>query len=399
MTNPDRLNNRQHFVPSQGALTRIPLLDLTAQFREIREDVLDAVTDVLTSQHFILGPEVEAFEQEIAQYIGVRYAVGCASGSDALLLAQMAIGIGPGDEVITTPFTFGATAGSIVRLGAKPVFIDIDPGTFNLDGRQLEAAVTPRTRAIMPVHLFGLPANMDLVLAVARKHNLAVIEDAAQAIGAQWKGQAAGSMGTFGCFSFFPSKNLGGAGDGGMVVTNDAQLAQLLRALRIHGAPRKYRYNVLGMNSRLDAIQAAILRVKLRHLESWTERRRSHAETYREMFSGFSQESLPISTPYTPTEAFHVYNQYTIRTLRRDELQVYLAERGINTEVYYPVPLHLAPAFAHCGYAQENFPHAERACAEVLSLPVYPELTFVDQRSVVTSIAGLYERDALLRAG
>jgi len=376
----------------------IPFLDLKAQFAEIREEVLDSVTRVLESQHFILGAEVEALEQEIADYVGVRFAIGCASGSDALLLAQMAIGIGPGDEVITSPFTFGATAGSIARLNARPVFVDINPQTFNLDERQVEAAITPRTKAIMPVHLFGLPVRMDVVLEIARRYRLAVIEDAAQAIGARWDGLAVGSLGTCGCFSFFPSKNLGGAGDGGMVTTNDPQLAQRLRMLRVHGTQRKYRYDALGINSRLDAIQATILRVKLRYLDSWTSRRRKHADTYRELFTVFSDCAVPLELPQSPAAAFHVYNQYSIRVSRRDELHGYLRARGIQTEIYYPFPLPLEPAYLYLGYRAGDFPNAEAACSEVLSLPIYPELSADAQRAVVAAIVGRHARTILKRA-
>jgi dTDP-4-amino-4,6-dideoxygalactose transaminase len=392
-TQPEYQISRGH------SLLNIPFLDLKAQFAEIREEVADAVTRVLESQNFILGAEVEAFEQELADYIGVRFAVGCASGSDALLLAQMALGIGSGDEVITSPFTFVATAGSIARLNAKPVFVDIHPQTFNLDERHLEEAITPHTRAIMPVHLFGLPAAMDVVMEVARKHHLAVIEDAAQAIGARWNGMAVGTIGICGCFSFFPSKNLGGAGDGGMVITNDSQLAQRLRLLRVHGARRKYRYDVLGINSRLDAIQAAILRVKLRYLDNWTRRRRKNAETYRELFAVFSEYPLPLELPQSPNNAFHVYNQYSIRVSRRDELQAYLRARGIQTEIYYPSPLHIEPAFSYLGYSNGKFPNAETACNEVLSLPIHPELSADDQRAIVATIVGRYHRETVKRAG
>jgi dTDP-4-amino-4,6-dideoxygalactose transaminase len=377
---------------------KIPFLDLKAQFAEIREEVADAVARVLDTQQFILGAEVEAFEQELADYLGVRFAVGCASGSDALLLAQMGLGIGPGDEVITSPFTFVATAGSIARLNAKPVFVDIHPQTFNLDEGQVEEAITPRTRAIMPVHLFGLPAAMDVIVEIARKHHLAVIEDAAQAIGARWDGMAVGTIGTCGCFSFFPSKNLGGAGDGGMVTTNDSQLAQRLRLLRVHGARRKYRYDVLGINSRLDAIQAAVLRVKLRYLDNWTRRRRKNAETYRELFAVFSSYPLPLELPHSPHKAFHVYNQYSIRVSRRDELQAYLRARGIQTEIYYPSPLHLESAFSYLGYRNGEFPNAESACNEVLALPIHAELGADDQRAVVATIVGRYHREALKHA-
>jgi len=265
-------------ISNQSLAESIPFLDLKTQFAEIRDEVLEAVTRVLESQHFILGPEVEALEREMAEYVGAKFAVGCGSGSDALLLSLMAIGIEPDDEVITSPFTFGATAGSIARLKARTVFVDINRSTFNIDERQLEAAITPRSRAIMPIHLFGLPANMDAVLEIAHKHRLAVVEDAAQAIGARWKEKGVGTLGTLGCFSFFPSKNLGGAGDGGLITTNDPELAQRLRILRVHGARNKYKYELLGINSRIDALQAAILRVKLRHLNGWTQRRRRNAE-------------------------------------------------------------------------------------------------------------------------
>jgi dTDP-4-amino-4,6-dideoxygalactose transaminase len=378
-------------VAAEPSVVGLPFLDLKAQFAEIRGEVLDAVTRVLESQYFILGPEVDALEREVAKYVGAEFAIGCASGSDALLLAQMAVGIESGDEVITSPFTFGATAGAIARLNAKPVFVDIHPDTFNFDERRLEAAITSRTRAIMPVHLFGLPANMDAVVEIAREYDLAVIEDAAQAIGARWRDKSIGSLGTCGCFSFFPSKNLGGAGDGGMIVTNDPQVAECLRVLRVHGARKKYRYAVLGINSRLDALQATILRVKLRYLENWTADRRRNAETYRELFADYN---LTLALPCSPENSFHVYNQYSIRVPRRDELQAYLRDRGIPTEVYYPSPLHVEQAFAYLGHREGDFPNAEMACREVLSLPIYPELTLDHQRAVVAAIARFYQHDA-----
>jgi dTDP-4-amino-4,6-dideoxygalactose transaminase len=390
----DALARAESLVSAEPSFASIPFLDLRAQFGDIRDEILAAVTRVLESQHFILGPEVDALEHEIAEYVGVEFAIGCASGSDALLLAQMAIGIEPGDEVITSPFTFGATAGSIARLKARPVFVDIHPDTFNFDERQLEAAITPRSRAIMPVHLFGLPANMDDVREIARKYHLAVIEDAAQAIGSRWKQKRIGSLGTCGCFSFFPSKNLGAAGDGGMITTNDPQLAQRLRILRVHGARKKYRYELLGVNSRLDALQAAILRVKLRYLDNWAEGRRRNAETYRELFAEY-QLTAQLALPCAPETSFHVYNQFSIRAPRRDELQGYLLERGISTEVYYPSPLHLEPAFASLGHGVGDFPNAEATCRDVLSLPIYPELTFDQQRAVVATISHFYQRGAL----
>lgn len=381
-------------ISADPLFANIPFLDLKAQFEEIRDELLDAVNRVLESQHFILGPEVEALEHEVAEYVGVKFAIGCASGSDALQLAQMAIGIELEDEVITTPFTFGATAGSIARLKARPIFVDIHPDTFNFNERQLEASITSRTRAIMPVHLFGLSANMDKVLEIARKHHLAVIEDAAQAIGARWKGKGTGSLGTCGCFSFFPSKNLGGAGDGGIITTNDPQLAHRLRILRVHGAGKKYRYELLGINSRLDALQAAILRVKLRHLDDWTKGRRRNAENYRELFSEYHLTDR-LTLPCAPEETWHVYNQFSIRAPQRDELQKYLGDRGISSEVYYPSPLHLESAFAYLNYHIGDFPNAEAACREVLSLPIYPELTLDQQRSVVATIARFYQRRSL----
>jgi dTDP-4-amino-4,6-dideoxygalactose transaminase len=377
---------------AESLVANVPFLDLKAQFAEIREEVIDAVIGVLESQHFILGPEVEALEREVAEYVGAEFAIGCGSGSDALLLAQMALEIEADDEIITSPFTFGATAGSIARLKARPVFVDIRPDTFNIDERQLEAAITPRSRAIMPVHLFGLPANMDAVLEIAGKHHLAVIEDAAQAIGAQWRQKSIGSLGTFGCFSFFPSKNLGGAGDGGMVTTNDQQLAQRLRTLRVHGTRKKYHYDLLGINSRIDALQAAILRVKLRHLDKWTQQRRRNAERYHQLFME-SDLTQRLALPCSQETSFHVYNQYSIRAPRRDELQIYLRDHGIPTEIYYPSPLHVEPAFAYLGYRTGDFPRAEAACQEVLSLPIYPELTFDQQRAIVMTIAHFYQRE------
>jgi dTDP-4-amino-4,6-dideoxygalactose transaminase len=364
-----------------------PFLDLKVQFDGIREEINGAIARVLESQQFVMGPEVSALEKEIKRYVGCEYVFGCASGSDALLLSLMALGVGSGDEVITTPFTFVATAGSIARLSARPVFVDIDPETYNLDPRHLENAITPRTKAIIPVHLFGLPADMEAILDVSRQHDLAVIEDAAQSIGAQYKGKSVGGIGTVGCFSFFPSKNLGGVGDGGLVTTNDPSLAEKLQVLRLHGSRTKYQYELLGMNSRLDALQAAILRVKLLHLDKWNAGRRHNANRYRELFVEYGLDSH-VHAPLAPSESVHVYNQFTIRTGQRDALKRYLRDDGIPTEIYYPHPLHLQPAFANLAYKPGSFPESEGASAEVLSLPIVPELTEEQLRIVVQSIAG-----------
>lgn len=361
-----------------------PFLDLGAQFETIRGEVMDAIEQTMESQRFILGPEVERLENEIAQYVGCRFAIGCASGSDALVLALMALNIGPGDEVITTPFTFVATAGSIARVGAKPVFVDIDPITYNLEVKQLAAAVTSKTRAIIPVHLYGLPADMDAVMELANRSNLAVIEDAAQALGAEVNGVRVGNIGTIGCFSFFPSKNLGCAGDGGMLTTNDAALAETLRSLRVHGSRKKYHCEILGVNSRLDALQAAILRVKLHHLADWTSGRRDNANRYRSLFSNTNTD---VVVPTEPQGMRHVYNQFVIRTNDRDGLRRHLQSFGIPSEIYYPEPLHLQPAFSYLGYKPGDFPQAETASLQVLALPIYPELTPAQQEAVVNAIA------------
>ena len=368
-----------------------PFLDLKAEYTAMREEVLTAVARVLDSQHFILGPEVAAFEAEVAELVGCRFAIGCASGSDALLLALMGLEIGPGDEVITVPFTFVATAGAIAQRGARPVFVDIGGEDFNLDAERIEGAITPRTRAIMPVHLFGLAANMDVILEVAKEHNLPVIEDAAQSIGARYRENSVGSLGAAGCFSFFPSKNLGGAGDGGMITTQDAALAERLRLLHVHGSRNKYEYELLGVNSRLDALQAAILRVKLRHLTEWTNARRRHADQYRDLFRQVGLDGL-IQLPAVPAGRDHVYNQFVIRTPQRDSLRNYLRQQGLPSEIYYPHPLHLQPAFAYLGHKPGDFPQAEAACAEVLALPVSPKLTEDQQRRVVAAIAEFFKR-------
>jgi dTDP-4-amino-4,6-dideoxygalactose transaminase len=370
---------RQNAPPMQ-------FLDLALQFESIRDELLPAVINVLESQRFILGPEVEQLEAEIRDYVGCRYAVACASGTDALILALLALEIKPGDEVITTPFTFVATASAITRTGATPVFVDIDPTTFNIDPQSIARAITPRTRAIIPVHLFGLAAEMQPIIEISQRHSIPIIEDAAQAIGASYRRQSVGTMGMMGCFSFFPSKNLGGAGDGGMITTNDPHYADRLRLLRVHGSRHKYQYEILGMNSRLDALQAAILRVKLRHLNKWTEQRRQNAERYRRLFEG-SKAATDVGLPTEPAGMRHVYNQFTIRCTQRDRLRDHLHAERIPTEVYYPYPLHLQPAFAYLGCKQGAFPNAEAAAREVLSLPIYPGITEDQQRMVVNAVS------------
>lgn len=367
---------------------KIPLLDLVAQHRTIRDEMMAAVTNVFDTQQFIMGAGVEAFEREAADFCGVKHAIGCASGSDALLLALMALGIGPGDEVITTSYTFFATTSAITRLGARPIYVDIAYGDFNLDVERLEAAVTPRTRAILPVHLYGQCARMDVIRAVAGRHGLPIVEDAAQAIGASFQGEPAGRMGAIGCFSFFPSKNLGGAGDGGMMTTEDDALAAKLRILRVHGMEPKYYHHVVGINSRLDALQAAVLRVKLRHLARWNEGRRANAARYATRFAAAGLEE--ITPPMVHADSVHTFHQYTVRASRRDELRAHLQAAGIGSEVYYPVPLHLQECFAFLGHAAGDLPETERASRECLSLPIYPELTPEQQDYIVDQIAGFY---------
>ena len=378
---------------SPAAKPQFPFLDLKAQHARIRSEVMDAVSRVMDSQHFILGPEVDALEKEIAKFLNVNYAIGCASGSDALLLALMALGVGEGDEVITTPFTFGATGGAIARLGAKPVFVDIDPVTYNIDPTRVEAAITPRTKAIMPVHLFGLSAEMGKLREIADRHKLPVIEDAAQAIGSQYHGTAIGGLGTIGCFSFFPSKNLGCAGDGGLMTTNDKAVAERLKILRVHGCRTKYQYEVIGANSRLDAMQAAILRVKLPHLPAWTQERQRNASRYERLFqeAGLTKH---VGLPTTPVDCVHVYNQYVIRVEQRDALRESLRQDGIPTEIYYPHSLHTEPAYSHLGYREGDFPQSEAAARQTLALPIFSELTEEQQRSVVASIGNFYQRGA-----
>jgi len=366
-----------------------PFLDLKAEYATMKQDVREAVDKVLESQLFIMGPEVKQLEAEIAAFIGCRFALACASGSDAILLSLMALGIDSGDEIVTPPFTFVATAGSIARLKAKPVFVDIDRETYNLDPKLLEAAITKRTKAIMPVHLFGLSAEMKEINAIARAHNLPVIEDAAQSVGARYHDQFVGNIGTCASFSFFPSKNLGGAGDGGMITTNDSELAERIAVLRDHGSRKKYQYDLLGMNSRLDSLQAAILLVKFKHLESMTQARRRNADRYRELFQKAGLEKV-IGLPVQPEGLFHVYNQFVIRTPKRDQLREYLRNSGIPSEIYYPSPLHLQPAFADLGYHAGAFPASEEASQQVLALPIFPMMSEEQQNMVVDRTAEFF---------
>jgi len=361
----------------------VPMLDLGAQYRSIREEINAAIERVLISQHFILGPEVKALEQEVAQYCGRKFAVGVGSGTDALTLALCACGIGPGDEVIVPSFTFIATADCVSLLGATPVFVDIEPETFCIDPLQVARKISDRTKAIIPVHLYGQMADMDPILKLARAHNLLVIEDTAQAIGATYKGQKAASLGDVGCLSFFPSKNLGGYGDGGMVVTDSEELAKQLRSLRAHGTTKKYFSVRQGWNSRLDELQAAILRVKLGHLDEWSGARRSRAAYYDRLLQGIPG----VERPKMAENREHVFHQYTVRVAERDAVSKELAERGIPSTVYYPVPIHLQPIYDSLGYKQGDLPETERASREVLSLPVYPELTDLQIESVVASLA------------
>lgn len=362
---------------------KIPLVDLKAQYAAIQSDIDAALQRVISNTGFILGPEVERFEAAFAAYCETQHAIGVASGTAALQLALRACGVGSGDEVITTPYTFVATAETIVHAGARPVFTDIDPVTYNLDPDRIEAAISPRTRAIVPVHLYGSPADMDRLLDIARGHDLYVIEDAAQAHGARYKGRRAGTFGTAACFSFYPGKNLGAFGDGGMVVTNDPGIAARVRMLRDHGRRAKYTHEVLGYGERLDALQAAVLDVKLRHLDDWNNQRRQVAQQYRDLLAGTG-----VGLPDVPPGTEPVYHLFVIRVAERDRVLSEVRAQGIGAGVHYPIPLHLQPAFRHLGYRPGSFPHAERAAQEVLSLPIYPEITPTQLQEVVAALKG-----------
>lgn len=370
---------------------QVPLLDLAAQYAPIRDAVVEAVTRVVDTQKFILGPEVEAFEAEAASYLGARHAIGVTSGTDALLVAMMALGLGPGDEVIVPTYSFFATAGCVSRIGATPVLVDIDPETYNVDVDAVRRAITPRTRAIIPVHLYGQAAEMTSLLALACEHGLQVIEDAAQALGATYDGRALGTLGRFGCFSFYPSKNLGAAGDAGLVTVDDDEMAARVRLLRVHGAQRTYHHEEVGGNFRMAALQAAVLRVKLPHLEAWTDARRRNADRYRGLFAELAP-AAPVRLPTERPGRRHIYNQFVIRAERRDALRDHLRANGVGCEVYYPVPFHLQPCFAYLGVPPGALPESERAAQETLALPIYSELTAPQQRYVVETIAAFYAR-------
>ena len=391
----------------------VPLLDLKPQYAAIKEEIKTALERVCDSQHFIMGPEVQALEQDLAAYCQTEFALGVSSGTDALILALMAINLKPGDEVITVPYTFFATAGSVARLGAKAVFVDIDPKTFNLDPAQIEAKITPKTRAIMPVHLYGQCVDMDPIMEIAQRYNLYVIEDAAQAIGAEYKGRRAGSLGHIGCFSFFPSKNLGAFGDAGAVTTNDPELAEYMKILRVHGGEPKYYHKFVGGNFRIDALQAAIIRIKLKYLDDWTSGRQRNAVLYNELFTEVGLTDISgshgpwLTLPYESRQTGeyaqrtkasapfaghrHIYNQYVIRLdHQRDELRAFLTEHKIGSEVYYPVPLHQQECFAEWNYGSGDYPLSETAAAQTLAIPIYPELTEEQIQTVVNTIAEFY---------
>ena len=377
-------------------MMKVPFFDLSPQFQMIEDEVKSALDEVFKSQQFILGQKVELLEQAIARYCQTRYAIGVASGSDALLLSLMALGIGPGDEVLIPPFTFFATAGAVSRVGATPVFVDIDPATYNIDSSQIEKKITPRTKAIIPVHLFGQCVDMDPLLKIGQERRLFIIEDAAQALGAEYKpdafkGRRAGEMGVLGCFSFYPTKNLGAFGDAGMVVTNDPQLAEKIRLLRAHGSKPKYYHQWIGINSRLDTLQAAVLLVKCKYLEGRTLERQKRARQYSVLFNDLLPSVPGLQLPTTQYENRHIFNQYVIRVPQRDGLRKFLTEEGIGTDIYYPLPLHLQACYAFLNYQQGDFPVSEKASRETLALPIFPELTEDQQTLVVDRIKAFYK--------
>ena len=384
---------------SERKLMQVPLLDLRRQYAQVRAEILSALERVCDSQQFILGAEVAQFEKEVSATVGVQETVGCASGTDALWLALVAAGVQPGDSVITTSFSFFASASSVVRAGARPLFVDIDPRTLNLNPEQVARRMktTPNLRAILPVHLYGQCADMDSFRSIAAEFRLALIEDAAQAFGASWRGERAGSLGKAAAFSFYPTKNLSAAGEAGCVTTQDSQVAERMRSLRNHGSRERYFHDEMGWNSRLDGMQAAVLRVKMKHLEEWNRRRRERAAAYDARFTRTGLRASDGNDPRSPVQfleclpqAHHIYHQYVVRAQRRDELRKFLAERGVGTEIYYPLPLHLQKCFAYLGYREGDLPEAERAAREVLALPIFPELTDEEQNYVVETIAEFY---------
>jgi dTDP-4-amino-4,6-dideoxygalactose transaminase len=369
---------------------KVPLLDLCEQNQILRPQIEAALGAVLDTNAFILGAEVKALQDELAAYCGTKYAIGCASGSDALLLALMALDVGKGDEVITTPYSFFATASAITRLGAVPVFVDIDPLTFNLDISQVEARINERTKAVQPVHLYGQCADMKALRAICSEHSIPIVEDAAQAIGAEENGKRAGAMSEIGCFSFYPSKNLGGMGDGGFMTTDDDDLAEKLFALRVHGSKERYYHKWVGLNSRLDGFQGAILRVKLPFLDGWSDKRKANADRYRMLFTDAGLTGQ-ISLPFERENVRHIYNQFVVRVPnQRDELRAYLKEKEIGTDIYYPVPLHLQECFKYVGYKAGDLPESEKAAERTLALPIYPELRREQQEYVVEKIAEFF---------
>jgi dTDP-4-amino-4,6-dideoxygalactose transaminase len=377
-------------MPLPNQPTSVPLLDLKSQFIKIKDEIHSAIDGVLETQRFIMGPEVSSLEEEIAAYSNCKYGIGVTSGTDALLISLMALDIKPGDEIITTPYTFFATAGVIHRVGAKAVFVDIEEETYNIDPQQIENAITDKTKAIIPVHLYGQCADMDPILEIAQRRNLAVIEDAAQAIGAEYKERRAGSMGAMGCFSFFPSKNLGGFGDGGMVVTNDEELRKKLIMLRMHGSEPKYYHSIVGGNFRLDAIQAAIVRVKLKYLDNWSQARQENAARYNDLFNKAGLDQTKVKLPVIQQNR-HIFNQFIISVSKRDQLKEHLMKLNIGTEIYYPVPMHLQKCFEYLDYKKGDFPNSEKAADSTLALPIYAELTAEQQEYVVNSIASFMQ--------
>ncbi|HWJ76489.1 MAG TPA: DegT/DnrJ/EryC1/StrS family aminotransferase [Niallia sp.] len=370
---------------------KVPMLDLSEQYHELRDEIIKNLDEVMGSSRFILGDNVKKLEKDIASYSNAEYGVGVANGSDALHISLQACGVSEGDEVITTPFTFFATAGAIARAGAKPVFVDIEEDTFNIDPKKIEEAITEKTKAIIPVHLYGQTADMDPIREIAAKHNLYIIEDAAQAIGAKYKDRMVGELGDTACFSFFPTKNLGAYGDAGMVVSSNQELAEKMQVIRVHGSKPKYYHHVLGYNSRLDELQAAILNIKFKHLDKWIDARRTAANNYTSLIEEKAKDA-GIITPIVKEDRFHVFHQYTLRVPQRDELQKHLAENGIASMIYYPLPLHIQPVFKELGYKEGDFPVSEKATKEAISLPMFPELKREQQVYVVEKIAEFYKK-------